>query len=169
MHVTLRPVQDGDEPFLLRVYAGTRVEELAPLPWTAEQKAAFVAQQFAAQTAHYAQHYARMSADVIVIDDAPAGRLLVDRRDDAILIVDISLLPEHRGRGAGSVLLRDVLGEATAAEKRVVIHVERFNRALRLYERLGFLAVGDHGVYLRMEWDPASRDTTTRPTASHRR
>ena len=118
MRITLRPVQDGDMPFLLRVYAGTRAEELAPLAWTPEQKAAFVAQQFAAQTAHYAQHYAGMSADVIVIDDVPVGRLLVDRRDDAILIVDISLLPEHRGRGAGSILLREVLDEAAAAGKR---------------------------------------------------
>jgi ribosomal protein S18 acetylase RimI-like enzyme len=168
MHVTLRPVQDGDEPFLLRVYAGTRAEELARVPWTAEQKAAFVAQQFAAQTIHYAQHYPGMSADVIVVDDVPAGRLLVDRRDDAFLIVDISILPELRGRGAGSVLLRAILDEATAAGKPVVIHVERFNRALGLYERLGFRAVGDHGVYLRMEWEPASRDTTTQPTAAHR-
>jgi ribosomal protein S18 acetylase RimI-like enzyme len=169
MRVALRPVQASDEPFLLCVYAGTRAEELAPLPWTPEQKAAFVAQQFAAQTAHYARHYPGMSADVIVIDDVPAGRLLVDRLDEEILIVDISLLPAHRGRGAGSVLLQEVLGEATAAGKRVVIHVERFNRALRLYERLGFRAVGDHGVYLRMEWEPAIRDTTTRLTASHRR
>jgi ribosomal protein S18 acetylase RimI-like enzyme len=169
MRVALRPVQASDEPFLLCVYAGTRAEELAQLPWTPEQKAAFVAQQSAAQTAHYARHYPGMSADVIVIDDVPAGRLLVDRLDEEILIVDISLLPAHRGRGVGSVLLQEVLGEATAAGKRVVIHVERFNRALRLYERLGFGAVGDHGVYLRMEREPASRDTTTRLTASHRR
>ena len=168
MRVTLRPVQDGDAPFLLRVYAGTRADELQPLPWTAEQKAAFVAQQFAAQTVHYAQHYAMMSSDIIVIDDVPSGRLLVDRRSDVILIVDISLLPEYRGRGAGGALLRELLDEATGAGKRVVIHVERFNRALRLYERLGFRAIGDHGVYLRMEWEPASRDTTTRSTAAHR-
>jgi ribosomal protein S18 acetylase RimI-like enzyme len=168
MRIALRPVQDGDEPFLHRVYAGTRAEELAVVPWSPEQKAAFVAQQFAAQTFHYAQHYPGMSADVILVDDVPAGRLLVDRRDDAILIVDISLLPEQRGRGVGSALLREVLDEATAAGKRVVIHVERFNRALRLYERLGFRAAGDHGVYLRMEREPASRDTTTPRTAAHR-
>jgi ribosomal protein S18 acetylase RimI-like enzyme len=156
MRVALRPVRDADGPLLLRVYAGTRAEELAPLAWSREQKAAFVAQQFAAQTAHYSQHYPGMTANVILLDGVPAGRLLVDRRDDAILIVDISILPEHRGRGAGSVLLREVLDQATAARKRVVIHVERFNRALRLYERLGFRVVGDHGVYLRMEWHPAA-------------
>jgi ribosomal protein S18 acetylase RimI-like enzyme len=155
MRVTLRPVQDGDKPFLLRVYAGTRAEELAPVPWTSAQKAAFVAQQFAAQTVHYAQHYTGMSADVILIDGVSAGRLLVARWPDEIRIVDISMLPEFRGRGAGSVLLRRLLDEATAARKRLSIHVERENRALGLYERLGFRRVGEQGVYLRMEWNPA--------------
>jgi ribosomal protein S18 acetylase RimI-like enzyme len=168
MHVTLRPVQDADAPFLLRVYAGTRAEELAPVPWSPEQKAAFVAQQFAAQTAHYAQYYTGMSADVILIDGVPAGRLLVARWPEEIRIVDISILPELRGRGAGSVLLRGLLDEATAAGKRLSIHVERENRALGLYKRLGFRPVGEHGVYLRMEWDPISPGTTRRQRAAHR-
>jgi ribosomal protein S18 acetylase RimI-like enzyme len=155
MRVALRPVRDADEPFLLRVYAGTRAEELAPVPWTAEQKAAFVGQQFAAQTAHYAQHYAGMRADVILVDDVPAGRLPVARWAEEIRIVDISILPELRGRGAGSIVLRGLLDEATAAGKRLSIHVERENRALGLSERLGFRRVGEHGVYLRMECDPA--------------
>jgi ribosomal protein S18 acetylase RimI-like enzyme len=167
MRVALRPVQDADEPFLLRVYAGTRAEELAPVPWTAEEKAAFVAQQFAAQTAHYAQHYDGMSADVILVDDVPAGRLLVARWDEEIRIVDISILPELRGRGAGSILLRELLDEARAANKRLSIHVERENRALGLYERLGFRRVGEHGVYLRMEFTRHHPDTTTRSIAAH--
>lgn len=169
MRVALRPVRLSDEPFLLRVYAGTRAEELARVPWSPEQKAAFVAQQFAAQTAHYAQHYDGMSADVILVDDEPAGRLLVARWAGEIRIVDISILPEVRGRGAGTVLLRQLLDEAAAAGKRLSIHVERENRAVGLYERLGFQPVGEHTVvYLRMEWAPLTRDTTTRPTASHR-
>jgi ribosomal protein S18 acetylase RimI-like enzyme len=169
MRVALRPVRASDEPFLLRVYAGTRAEELAPVPWTPEQKAAFVAQQFAAQTAHYAQHYAGMSADVILVDDEPAGRLLVARWDDEIRIVDISILPEVRGRGVGTLLLRQLLAEAASVGKRLSVHVERENRVVGLYERLGFRPVGEHGVvYRRMEWAPANRDTTTRLTAAHR-
>jgi ribosomal protein S18 acetylase RimI-like enzyme len=156
MRVALRPVRVGDEPFLLRVYAGTRTEELAPVPWSPEQKAAFVAQQFAAQTAHYAQHYPGMSADVIVVDDEPVGRLLVARRAEEILIVDIAILPAFRGRGAGSVLLGRLREQARAAGKRLSIHVERENRARRLYERLGFRLVGEHGVYVRMECAPGA-------------
>jgi ribosomal protein S18 acetylase RimI-like enzyme len=154
--VTLRPVDADDERFLLRVYAGTREEELAPVPWSAERKAAFVAHQFAAQSAHYAQHYAGLTADVILLGGVPAGRLLVARWAEEIRIVDISILPEFRGGGAGSVLLRELLAEAEAAGKRLSIHVERENRALGLYERLGFRPVGEHGVHLRMEWDPAA-------------
>ena len=146
--LTLRPTETHDEAFLLRVYASTRAEELALVPWSAEQKEAFVAQQFAAQSSHYAKHYAGMSADVIELDGTPAGRLLVARTAEEILIVDIALLPEFRGEGIGTALLGDLLAEADAGGKRVTIHVERFNRALRLYERLGFSVAEDQGVYL---------------------
>jgi ribosomal protein S18 acetylase RimI-like enzyme len=151
MRVALRPLCDADEPFLLRLYAGTRAAELALVPWTAEQKAAFLAQQLAAQTAHYARHYAGMTADLVVVDGEPGGRLLVARWAGEIRIVDITLLPELRGQGVGTALLSTVLEEAAAAGKRVTIHVARDNRALRLYERLGFRRVGEHGVHLRLE------------------
>ncbi|MDX6681441.1 MAG: hypothetical protein QOG94_1480 [Solirubrobacteraceae bacterium] len=156
MRVALRPVGDGDARFLLAVYASTREQELAPLPWTAEQKQAFVAMQFAAQRAHYAQHYDGLSADVVLVDGEPAGRLLVARWREEIRIVDIALLPAFRGRGAGGELLAELMDEATEMRKRLSIHVERENRALSLYARLGFRPVGEAGVHLRMQWDPAA-------------
>jgi ribosomal protein S18 acetylase RimI-like enzyme len=153
--VELRPVEPGDEPFLRRVYASTRAEELALVQWSEEQKAAFTAQQFAAQSAHYAQHYTGMSADVILLDGEPAGRLLVARWREEIRIVDIALLPEFRGRGAGSALLRALTAESDADGRQLSIHVERNSRALRLYERLGFSVAEDKGVYLLLERLPA--------------
>jgi ribosomal protein S18 acetylase RimI-like enzyme len=153
--VTLRPLADADESFALSVYASTREEELAPMPWTDEQKDAFIAMQFAAQSAHYAQHYTGLSSDVVLVDGEPAGRLLVARWREEIRIVDIALLPAFRGRGAGSALLAELMDEAIEMAKRLSIHVERENPALRLYQRLGFRPVGETGVYLRMEWDPA--------------
>jgi ribosomal protein S18 acetylase RimI-like enzyme len=152
--VALRPVRDGEEPFLESVYASTRAEELAPVPWSDAEKAAFVGMQFAAQSAHYAQHYTGLSSDVILVGGEPAGRLLVARWREEIRIVDIALLPAFRGRGAGSELLAELMDEATEMGKRLSIHVERHNRALGLYERLGFEPVGETGVYLRLEWDP---------------
>jgi ribosomal protein S18 acetylase RimI-like enzyme len=152
--LALRPAGDHDYELFRRVYASTRAEELAPVPWSAAEKHTFLAQQFAAQSAHYAEHYADASFDVIVVDGEPAGRLIVARREGAILIVDISLLPECRSRGIGTRLLRRLIEEADAGGSRVTIHVERLNPALRLYERLGFSLAEDKGVYLFLERAP---------------
>jgi ribosomal protein S18 acetylase RimI-like enzyme len=57
-------------------------------------------------------------------------------------------MPEHRGRGIETALLRGLLAEADAAGKSVSIQVERVNPALRLYQRLGFAVAEDKGVYL---------------------
>ena len=149
--VALRPATDADLPFLARLYASTREEELAGVDWPQEQKDAFVRQQFEAQHAWYREQYAGASFDVVEVDGEPAGRLYVDRWPREVRIVDISLLPAHRGRGLGGALLAALFAEADAAGKPVSVHVERFNPALRLYGRLGFVFREDKGVYVLLE------------------
>ena len=84
--------------------------------------------------------------------DFEPGRFLVHRGTDAIRVVDIGLLPEYRNQGIGGALLSAVLVEAAADGKPVRIHIESFNRAIRLYERLGFGPVGLNGIHVEMEW-----------------
>jgi ribosomal protein S18 acetylase RimI-like enzyme len=122
------------------------------LPWDDAAKRAFLTQQFDAQDTYYKQHRPDASYDVIVHDGRPAGRLYVDRGADEILVMDIALLPEFRNRGLGTVLLRDLMNEAAAAGRPLVVHVEQFNPARALYERLGFEETGELGVYLEMRW-----------------
>jgi ribosomal protein S18 acetylase RimI-like enzyme len=55
-------------------------------------------------------------------------------------------------RGIGTKLLRELQDEAHTAGKVLTIHVEKFNPALRLYQRLGFQQIEDKGVYLLLEW-----------------
>lgn len=150
----LRPAGADDRDSLLRVYASTREEELRLVDWSDEQKAAFVRQQFEAQDAYYREHYEPATFDVIEVEGEPAGRLYVARWEEEIRIMDIALLPEHRGRGIGTALLRALLDEAAEAGKRLSIHVELNNPARRLYERLGFAAVEERGVYVLMEARP---------------
>jgi ribosomal protein S18 acetylase RimI-like enzyme len=123
--------------------------------WTDEQKEAFVRQQFEAQSVWYRDHYEGAQLDVILVDGEPAGRLYVHRRPNEIRLVDITLLPEYRQGGIGTSLLRDLLAEGEAAGKPVTIHVEIYNPAMRLYERLGFRPIEERGPYRLMEWRPA--------------
>src|SRR5262249_15123218 len=148
----------GDEPFLFGVYAGTRLEELAPLGWSADQQAAFLAQQSDAQHQYYQANYAGADFQVILLDGRAVGRLYVARWEDEIRIIDIALLPEYRNAGIGSRLLKDLLDEAALAGKPIRIHVEKFNPALRLYQRLGFAIAEDLGVYWFMERAPRAMD-----------
>jgi ribosomal protein S18 acetylase RimI-like enzyme len=152
--LTLRPIRPDDEAFLYQVYASTRAEELAPLSWDENQKAAFLRMQFDAQHRFYQAQFPEAAFAVILRDGRPAGRLYVERRPDEIRIIDIALLPEHRRAGLGSTLLKDLLAEADRAGQPIRIHVERFNPALRLYHRLGFTQVGDTGVYFLLERRP---------------
>jgi ribosomal protein S18 acetylase RimI-like enzyme len=154
--IARRCATPDDQGFLSALYASTRTEELAPVPWPEEQKAAFLAQQFAAQSRHYAEHYADASFEVVLVDGEAAGRLIVARWEGEIRIVDIALLPAYRGRGVGTTLLAPLLREADAGGARVSIHVERYNPALRLYARLGFAPVADEGVYLKLERPPGA-------------
>jgi GNAT superfamily N-acetyltransferase len=153
--VTLRPAVDGDRAHLLAVYASTRSEELAPVPWTDEQKAAFLEHQFAAQDHHYREHYDGATFDVIEVDGEAAGRLYVHRGASDIRVMDIALLPAFRGRGIGAALMTSLRDEAEASGRTLSIHVEHVNPARRLYERLGLRAAGEHGPYVYMEWSPA--------------
>jgi ribosomal protein S18 acetylase RimI-like enzyme len=152
--LALRPARDDDYGFLEELYASTREDEFAPVPWTDEQKRAFLAQQFAAQSAYYADRFADASFDVVLVDGDAAGRLIVERREDELKVIDIALVPRRRGHGLGSRLLRPLLDEADASGVKTTVYVERFNPALRLYDRLGFVPVEDTGVYLRMERPP---------------
>lgn len=152
--ITLRKINPADEIFLRAVYASTRAEELALVDWADAQKEAFLQMQFNAQRSHYETHYPGADFLVILRDDEAVGRLYLGRLSAEFRIIDIALLPQFRAQGIGSKLLNDIIAEAKAAGKPVTIHVERFNRALRLYQRLGFAVVEEGPIYLLMRKEP---------------
>ena len=155
--VSARPERlpdDGD--FLLSVYASTR-PELTGLGWPAKQQDAFIRMQFDAQTRHYRESFPDAAYSVICVDGEPAGRLIVNRADDQILIVDIALLPEFRRIGIGSGLVRRLLDQADASHLPVRCHVLHDSTARRFWEHAGFAAQGRNEVYLAMERPPQAR------------
>lgn len=151
---TLRPITDDDQAFLRRVYASTRAEEMAVVPWSDQEKEDFLRFQFDAQHKYYLEQFPRAAFDLILSGGEPVGRLYVDRRDDEIRLIDIALLPEHRGGGLGGAIMRRILAEGAETGKLVRIHVEHDNPAMRLYRRLGFDKIEEQGVYHLMEWTP---------------
>lgn len=151
--VGLRPVTPEDGEFLLAVYASTREEELAQVPWSPEQKLQFLLMQSEAQRREYEARYPDAQYDVILLDGRPVGRIWIGRDEEQIRLLDIALLPEARGRGVGTVLVGQLIEEAgrTGRALRHMVFVLNTG-ALRFYERYGFVVIEDVGAYKHMEW-----------------
>lgn len=122
--------------------------------WSPDQQDAFLHQQFRAQSEHYSAQFPRADHSIILLDGRPVGRFFVSRNSEAIDLVDISLLHQHRAAGIGTRLIQGLLDEGRAGGKPVRLHVFRFNRAQRLYERLGFKKIGESQTHFQMEAPP---------------
>lgn len=156
---SLRALRDDDLPWLRDLYATTRAEEMAPVPWPGIAKRAFLDQQFGLQHQHYLAHYA--DTDFMAIEQTgrgPVGRYYLQRTAPAYLIVDICLFPGMRGSGVGSALIRHSQDAAAALGHGMHLHVMRSNPgAQRLYERLGFVVTDDSGAsHIAMAWSPGA-------------
>ena len=151
--VQLRPVTPADDEFLVSVYAASRAEELAQVPWSDEQKTAFVRWQFGLQKNEYEATYPNQEHCVILVDDQPAGQIWISRDDANIRMLDIALLDDFQNRGVGTVIVGRLIDEAIRTNKllRHMVFVLNEN-AKRFYERLGFVVFEEVGAYHHMEW-----------------
>lgn len=141
-------------PLLLAIYTSTRAAEMAIVPFSAEQKAAFLQMQFNAQHTHYQTHYPQAAFDCIVQGETVIGRLYVDRHPAEIRIMDISLLPEYCGQRIGSHFMHQLIAEARQAGAKLTAHVEHANPARAWYARLGFREIEERGAYLFVAKEP---------------
>ncbi len=149
----LRPVTPDDDPFLLSVYDSTRAPELGQVDWQPGQREAFITWQFQMQRREYDVRFPEPDYNVIEIDGQRAGRIWIGRSEDEIRLLDIALLPEFQNRGAGTLLIKQLIDEAKATGKRLrhMVFVLN-NNADRFYVRLGFVEIEDVGGYKHMEW-----------------
>jgi ribosomal protein S18 acetylase RimI-like enzyme len=153
--VSYRRMGEQDLPFVSALYASTRAAEMAATGWPQEMIDRFLAQQHAAQHHHYRAYFPAADWLIVEADDAPVGRVYLDRRETDIHLIDISLVEQRRGNGIGTAIMEDLLDLARAEGKTLSLFVEPNNPARRLYERLGFAGGEVSGAYEAMLWGPA--------------
>lgn len=154
MPITLRAASDEDEAFLREVYAASRAQEMAVVPWNDEQREAFLRMQFDAQHSYYHAQFPEASYQIILREAEPIGRMYVLRKEEEIRVLDITLLQQHRGAGIGTSLMRELLHEADRSGHAVNIWVEEYNPSRSLFERLGFSKIQEEGFNWLLEYRP---------------
>jgi ribosomal protein S18 acetylase RimI-like enzyme len=160
LSLRLRAETPADIDFAASLYASTRQAELAAVPWSDAQKADFCRMQFNAQHTHYTNQYPGVQFLILERDGERAGerigRLYIEQTPVALLLMEITISPEQRGRGIGSAITRALLQHAQENALPMHLHVEPVNPAKRLYERLGFRDVETRGFYTFMVCDPGA-------------
>ena len=156
--LTVRLADADDADFLRHVYIAGRWEEMAATGWPVEAIHAFLADQYRMQCRHYDAHYAGLERWIVRRGNDAIGKILLLDTDRALRIVDIGLLPPHRGGGIGGALIDWAKRLAVASGHGVVdLHVAPANPARRLYVRMGFHGVEASGVDERLEWRSVDR------------
>lgn len=95
-----------------------------------------------------------MSTSVIEVGDERAGRLRITRTADRIELSGIQLLPAFQRHGIGTAIIEGLKAQAAAAGMPVDLDVGKDNPdARKLYERLGFVRVGETDKEYKLRWD----------------
>ena len=155
MSYQFRAITSDDYPFLVSLYGTTLEEGLAQAgTLSAEQKASFVQMQFLTQSNYFQEKYPDASFDLLLDGSVPIGRRYVDRGDEVIHVIDLVLSPERRGKGLGTILMNELMAEATEKKLVVTLYLQKTERCWDFFERMGFRTIADDGMNFLMEFNP---------------
>ena len=138
--VDLKPAGSGDFDFAYRLYQETmKGYSAAYIAWDDNQQKESLALQLS-------------TADVSVISlsGVEVGWLAWMEKDDALFLGHFYVEPQFQNRGIGSIVLSRFLTEADVRHKPVELTVLKNNPARGLYERFGFVVVGDDEMKYHM-------------------
>lgn len=157
----LRPVLPSDATFLCDLFESSRADDFAFLPVGA--RTGLIDLQFRAQAAQYRASHPQAEHALITVGAASVGQVFLARLPHAIVLVDISVLDSHRGRGIGTAVIQALIEQADAARLPVHLSVWAQNTAAqRLYARLGFVEVATQAGSITMQ--RPSRPAAPMPT-----
>ena len=144
-----------DESFVRQLVVEFVMEDLAMRDWPEPMRNHLLDIQYRIRRQNIHRDPPRTSSRIVLLDDRPAGWLVLSDSEGVIHVVDIIVQTQHRGKGVGSAVLKGVLMESERAGKTVRLAVRSDNRAVRLYQRLGFATTGSDGLQHFMERRPS--------------
>jgi len=150
--LTLRPARAEDHEFLYRLFYLTQEDRLHLFYLSQEAKAQLIALIFAGFECHYQTLAPTADDRLVLLDDEPIGRMIILQLREEIRLADLALLPQRRKRGIGSALIGELQTESVMTKRPLRLQVSKYDRVLRLYQRLGFYKTGTMDPYLLLEW-----------------
>lgn len=140
--VTYEPVTDEDKEFFRRLnhrcYQDIVTRQFGE--WDLE-----------IQNRNFEQKWPTNSFLKIIVDGSVVGGVWVDEEAGYLQLREVQIDPDFQGRGYGTLAVKAVIARAGRAGKHVRLRVLHKNRAIRLYEKLGFRTTGSTETQFIME------------------
>lgn len=156
--VTFRDVTTADREFLFQVFESASRSNFMDAGLADESLEQILEMQFAAQDRGYSQTFPAADRKLICLSGKPVGRLYVSRTQNEIRLVEMTLLENVRNQGVGACVIRELINEAVELQVPLRLSVAFSNRALSLYQRLGFREIEQQSTTFTMEWSDASKN-----------
>lgn len=148
----LRTLNENDDAFLFSLFCSSRTE-LTSLPLPPEQLELLLRQQYKFQQTGYATQYPQALALIIEYQSLPIGKIILNKTDKSVHVVDIAITPQSRGQGYGSMILQALKNYAQARDLGVSLGVDPQNiKARQLYLRLGFNIYESSETHAWLRW-----------------
>ncbi len=146
----LRQVTEADYAFLYSLHT-TTMKEYVTQTWGWDETI---------QQTMFRDKFDPGRSHIVEVDGRAVGVLSVERRPGTLFLANLQILPEEQGRGLGTAIISTLLAQASGSGISVTLQVLKVNPARRLYERLGFVIVGETTThYLMSVTPPCSPDT----------
>jgi ribosomal protein S18 acetylase RimI-like enzyme len=155
-NLRIRPARPEDSGFVEALYRSTR-QDLLVVDAEADFIEDLVGMQYRAQITGYGEMFPDAMYFVVECMSAPIGRVVVDFGSNEVHLVDIALIPEARGQGYGTQILRILQRAAAQTRAPLTLTVSRTNpRARQVYLALGFRVEQGDAMVECMVWYPTS-------------
>lgn len=104
------------------------------------------------QRKDFEMYYNPVNNKIITCNNSDIGILETSEDNDEIHIIEIAILPEYQGNSIGTNVLKQIIDNSKATDKRVKIGCFKINReAKKLYIKLGFKQIEETRTHYILE------------------
>jgi len=144
MEHRLSPASESDRKFLFMLHCIT-MHDVIEATWGWDE---------AWQRTDFDRRFAVQDVSIIQAINHDVGGLWLEWKSNSLYIHEIQILPDYQGKGLGTAVIRDVIGQTASRMLPVELSVVPANPcAQHLYERLGFVVTSMESPFIQMRHD----------------
>ncbi len=140
----------NDNPFFNELFTQLFEKKINLNGFPDAQKEMIIKIQFKAFESRY--NNSNVIPYLITYGKSKAGKAILEKLNNSILLSDITILYQFRNLGIGGRVIDLIKNKLSSNQNKIILHVDKGNPALRLYQKKGFKIISKNEIQFEMEW-----------------